>query len=115
MRKTEIIEVLTNYENIYTALEGAKKGSPIVPSMNEFLQLLLIKRLGGIEGELDCILQNLEWLKNIDDELDDLKELIAMTLGEQDTREFTKQMLDTDDAEDRQKFLRLVEKTEDPT
>ena len=114
MRKTEILEVLRDYEDIYTALEKAKKGSPIVPSMNEFLQLLLIKRLGGIEGELDCILQNLEWLKNIDDELDDLKELIAMDLDEQDTREFVQKMLDADDEDDAREFLERVENAEDP-
>lgn len=115
MKTEDIKEVLNDFETINTTLEEREKKSSIAPSLNEFLQLLIIKRLGGIEGELYCILQNLEWLKNIDDKLDDLTELIGMDLGEQGAREFVKKMLDADDAEDRRKFLRLVKKVEDPT
>ena len=97
MRKVEIIEVLSNYETIYTTLEEAKKGTPIVPSMNEFLQLLLIERLGGIEGELDSL-----W------------DALVAHLGEQDTKEFVQKMSDADDAEDEQEFLERVENAEDP-
>lgn len=96
MRKAEIEEILTSYENIYNALGEARKESPIVPSMDVFLRLLLIERL-----------------EEIGDELDGLREMLAIELDEQDAKEFVKKILDADDAEDEQEFLNLVENAED--
>lgn len=95
MRKTEINEVLTSYENIYTALGEARKESSIVPSMDGFLRLLLIKRL-----------------EEIGDELDGLREMLAIELDEQDTKEFVQKILNADEADDEQEFLNLVENAE---
>lgn len=96
MRKAEIEEILTSYENIYNALGEVRKESPIVPSMDVFLRLLLIERL-----------------EEIGDELDGLREMLAIELDEQDAKEFVKKILDADDAEDEQEFLNLVENAED--
>ena len=96
MRKAEIEEVLTNYENIYNALGEARKESSIVPSMDVFLRLLLIKRL-----------------EEIGDELDGLREMLAIELDEQDTKEFVQRVLDADEADDEQEFLNLVENAGD--
>ena len=96
MRKAEIEEVLTNYEDIYTALGEARKESSIVPSIDVFLRLLLIKRL-----------------EEIGDELDGLREMLAIELGEQDAKEFVQRVLDADEADDEQEFLNLVENAGD--
>lgn len=97
MGKEEIIRVLSNYETIHTTLEEMKKKSSVVPSMNKFLKLLLIERLDGIKEELDS-----------------LRDMLAIYLDEQDDKEFVQKMLAADDADDAQEFLNLVEKAEDP-
>ena len=97
MGKEEIIRVLSNYETIHTTLEEAKKKSSVVPSMSKFLKLLLIERLDGIKEELDS-----------------LRDMLAIYLDEQDNKEFVQKMLAADDADDSQEFLNLVEKAEDP-
>ena len=80
-----------------TTLEEAKKKSSVVPSMNKFLKLLLIERLDGIKEELDS-----------------LRDMLAIYLDEQGDKEFVQKMLAADDADDAQEFLNLVEKAEDP-
>ena len=97
MGKEEIIRVLSSYETIHTTLEEAKKKSSIVPPMSKFLKLLLIERLDGIKEELDS-----------------LRDMLAIYLDEQDNKEFVQKMLAADDADDAQEFLNLVEKAEDP-
>ena len=93
MGKEEIIRVLSNYETIHTTLEEAKKKSSVVPSMSKFLKLLLIERLDGIKEELDG-----------------LRDMLAIYLDEQ---EFLS-LVEKADANDAQEFLNLVEKAEDP-
>lgn len=93
MGKEEIIRVLSNYETIHTTLEEAKKKSSVVPSMSKFLKLLLIERLDGIKEELDS-----------------LRDMLAIYLDEQ---EFLS-LVEKADANDAQEFLNLVEKAEDP-
>ena len=65
--------------------------------MSKFLKLLLIERLDGIKEELDS-----------------LRDMLAIYLDEQDNKEFVQKMLAADDADDSQEFLNLVEKAEDP-
>lgn len=93
MGKEEIIRVLSNYETIHTTLEEMKKKSSVVPSMSKFLKLLLIERLDGIKEELDG-----------------LRDMLAIYLDEQ---EFLS-LVEKADANDAQEFLNLVEKAEDP-
>ena len=84
MGKEEIIRVLSNYETIHTTLEEMKKKSSVVPSMSKFLKLLLIERLDGIKEELDG-----------------LRDMLAIYLDEQ---EFLS-LVEKADAHDAQEFL----------